>query len=405
MPKQRRTRDRLFQIGDYWIAEHPCSSNYSIVWYDSHVRRTRRKTTHISDFEQAKLILADYVRNQTIRSGNAKRPNELPVNDAINYYMQRKMQPCNPSRPSSVSALRLLTKFFVAYNIGYVSDLTPDVVDEYAHWRRKYSTEYRKAIGRVPQLLSNATITRELTVLSAALNYCEKRGVLTSAPFIQKLPSPPARELWLTPEDINKLIKAASSQLLRDYILLALHTLQRPRYLYELQIEQVDLKRRSIDFRLPGKIQNRKRRPVIRISDTLLPILQRRIADSQSGFVLEHNGRPIKTSLKKSFKEAVRRSGLSDETVPYTLRHTGATWLAQQGVPLRDISGMMGHTEQKTTEIYAKHHPDFQKDATAVLDAMSPNNESRAVHAPIRFSGTFAFTWVNPPEALIGLGL
>ena len=33
--------------------------------------------------------------------------------------------------------------------------------------------------------------------------------------------------------------------------------------------------------------------------------------------------------------------------------------MAQRGVPLREIAGYLGHSEQRTTELYAHHHPDF----------------------------------------------
>jgi site-specific recombinase XerD len=51
------------------------------------------------------------------------------------------------------------------------------------------------------------------------------------------------------------------------------------------------------------------------------------------------------------------------------LRHTGATWAAADGVDMRQLAGMMGHSQQRTTELYAKHHPSFMRDVTHSLDA------------------------------------
>ena len=79
-------------------------------------------------------------------------------------------------------------------------------------------------------------------------------------------------------------------------------------------------------------------------------------------------GRPVK-SIKTAFRAAARRAGLED-VCPYTLRHTGATLLAASGVSMRQISGFLGHTTERTTELYAKHRPEFLMDAAATLDEL-----------------------------------
>ena len=64
-------------------------------------------------------------------------------------------------------------------------------------------------------------------------------------------------------------------------------------------------------------------------------------------------------------------AGIEDAT-PYTLRHTAATWMAQRGVPMWEIAGLMGHTSTRMVErVYAKHHPDHMQKATRALDGHS----------------------------------
>jgi integrase len=50
------------------------------------------------------------------------------------------------------------------------------------------------------------------------------------------------------------------------------------------------------------------------------------------------------------------------------MRHTAGTWLAQAGVDLWTIAGWLGHSQQKTTELYAHHHPSFLAAARKVMD-------------------------------------
>ena len=71
-------------------------------------------------------------------------------------------------------------------------------------------------------------------------------------------------------------------------------------------------------------------------------------------------------SVKKSFRNAVDAAGLVDVTT-HTLRHSGATWMAQQGVDMWQIAGYLGHTEQRTTGLYAHHSPDYLEDAKRAL--------------------------------------
>ncbi len=84
--------------------------------------------------------------------------------------------------------------------------------------------------------------------------------------------------------------------------------------------------------------------------------------------------------MRTAFGEAVANAKLKstgrDAVTPHILRHTFATWAAQDGVPMHQIAGAMGLTQKTAIEIYGHHHPDYMKDA------------SRAVAARPRATGT-----------------
>ena len=117
----------------------------------------------------------------------------------------------------------------------------------------------------------------------------------------------PPRERWLTPEEARRLMDATPSDHIKDYILLSLHTLARPRAIFDLTVYQVNLERRIIDFLPPGQRQSNKRRPVVPISNALMPMLKRRIEESESGYIIEYEGRPILGNLRIGFRRAVGR--------------------------------------------------------------------------------------------------
>ena len=53
--------------------------------------------------------------------------------------------------------------------------------------------------------------------------------------------------------------------------------------------------------------------------------------------------------------------------------------MAAAGVPLRQIAGMLGHTEQRTTELYAKHHPDFLQAAASTLETLFGDQQPQPI--------------------------
>ena len=62
----------------------------------------------------------------------------------------------------------------------------------------------------------------------------------------------------------------------------------------------------------------------------------------------------------RRFKFYVRKAKLSDrkELSFHSCRHTTGSWLSMQGVPLRVISEILGHSSTQVTEMYSHLSPD-----------------------------------------------
>ncbi|MBL8687411.1 MAG: tyrosine-type recombinase/integrase, partial [Alphaproteobacteria bacterium] len=77
-------------------------------------------------------------------------------------------------------------------------------------------------------------------------------------------------------------------------------------------------------------------------------------------------------SIKKSFKGACLKAELKNVS-PHTLRHTAATWAAQNGATIFDIAGILGQSVVQITERYAKHQPEHLRSAVwSILRKRSP---------------------------------
>jgi integrase len=397
---------RPFEYRDHWLVRRRDTASWYIYWCRPGTRRVLRRSTGTSDLEQAKRELIAWVERPVVANPPAgltptPQPSPLPtpyasagarphhsaaspatssvgtpVLDIVAAYVQRLEG--RASHEAARNALRMWIEFCEKFGVIYVHEMTLDVQERFVAWRRHTHPRGKS--------ISNGTINRGLDVLRAALHDAWRRGQLVSFPHVRLIPKPAPRDKFLTQEEVQRLLAACQEPHLHRFVMLAAHTLQRPSAILALRTEQVDLEWNRINFLPPGNTQSNKRRPIVPITAALRPILEAAIAESQSGFVIEYLGQPV-GSVKRAFASAARDANLPDAT-PGILRHTGATLLAAAGVPLREISGMLGHTTTHITEaVYAKRRPEFLREASGALDRLLGSGESHQL-APRR--GTHA---------------
>ena len=355
----------VWEFDGYQLVARPDTPNYFIYWTPrvgpGRSPRARRKSTRTSDLDTARRRLIEFAEQQSRARPTKRSPEATMLLDVLSDYCVEQDRRVDHYYPASRTVLKHVVKFAELFGVETVADFGLDAQQAYIEWRRQRLRQQGFAA-------SNGTLNRELGVVKAAFRFAWKRGKLERHPHIELLPSPPPRDRFLRAHEARRLLAACEPSHLKLYVMLALHTLQRPIAIMSLRNEQVDLERGRIDFLPPGGVQSNKRRPVVPITPSLRPELQQAILGSQSGYVVEYKGRPVR-SVKRSFAAACEAAGLANVT-PYALRHTGATLMAASGVPLRQIAGMLGHTEARTTEIYAKHHPDFLQDAANAIESL-----------------------------------
>ena len=150
------------------------------------------------------------------------------------------------------------------------------------------------------------------------------------------------------------------------FSMIALNTLARPDAVLDLTPAQVNIEDRLINLNPKGRKQTKKRRPIVPITDALLPFLTREM-DPKRPYVT-WRGQPVH-SVKKAFRETVEDAKLPSEITPYSLRHTMAKRLRKSSVPEWEVEGMLGHTTPSTSEEYAIFDPDYQSASRAAIDA------------------------------------
>jgi integrase len=217
--------------------------------------------------------------------------------------------------------------------------------------------------------LAKGPIKRTIGVLGAAMRRAYNTNQLAAVPAVLKPTyfGPDAeRQRLLSMDEVKAMWDAEMPEYIRVFLALANNTAARPEAILELRGNQDDLERRLLHLNPCGRIQTKKYRPTLPISNTLLPYL-----DANRVYQVQwkkNQKRPL-GSPKKAWASLREQAGLDRDVVPYTIRHTMATELRRRGVPEWECRGFMGHRSGGVTERYAKFQPDHLSAAVKAIDA------------------------------------
>lgn len=253
---------------------------------------------------------------------------------------------------------------------SFWAKVDPSKIDE------EMAREYARRRNR-----SQATIRYELSMLSVALRWAARHDLVAKAPAIWRPEAPERRERHLTHKEFGRWFAHVKAEHARLYVELALATMARPTAILELTWQQVDWDHGTINLNPPGRKQTRKRRPVVPLDEETLALLKRAHEGAQSDYIVERGAKKIH-SIKKAFQAASSRSGI--HVTPYTLRHTGAVWAAEQGTSMAELAQFMGHDDDRTTQKhYARFSPTYLRGVSSHLRAarkaaagLGPNDEA-----------------------------
>ena len=83
-------------------------------------------------------------------------------------------------------------------------------------------------------------------------------------------------------------------------------------------------------------------------------------------------------NVRTSFATACKKVGIDDFHI-HDLRHTAASWLVMEGVPLLEVSRLLGHKSITQTERYAHLAPESTRTLVQILEG---NAGSRPLYGP-----------------------
>lgn len=115
------------------------------------------------------------------------------------------------------------------------------------------------------------------------------------------------------------------------------------------------------------------------ILDIPMELIERYRGQSKKGYIL-----PILSNQKMNqyLKDVAKACGIEKNITFHMARHTFATTVTlSQGVPIESVSKMLGHTQIKTTQIYARiTNEKISRDMAALAEKMKSNGRSVGVN-------------------------
>lgn len=220
----------------------------------------------------------------------------------------------------------------------------------------------------------NKTVNAFLSFIRTVFEEASAAGLITDVPRVHRLPISGGRTEWFTQDQVEELCKTAKSyedNPLADIMLFAAYTGLRSQ---ELRL----LRARDFDFRYERPFINVGGTPdtatktdlsgvswrTVPIADRILPLAHRLV----DGVSLEKRvfGEmfPNRQVIARRFERARDLVMYHDKTVTRmhkfkSLRDTFGTWQCAAGVPLIQVSRIMGHTDTKQTLKYVHNTMDY----------------------------------------------
>ncbi len=331
----------------------PSTGIFHVCW--SVNRRSRRRSLKTADPALARALFARWL----LLDHDAPAAPNMTIGECWAIYSAKH-------RPVSAVAMQrrwaaLTGPFFGAMK---VSDFGQAAVNRYVDQRTS---------GRLGGSAVQAHSTRkELSDVIAAMNHCAGARRFTVAKVKLPVAAEP-RDRWLRDAEIKTLFDAAEGRDLRLFLEIALNTAGRVQAILDLTWDRVDFGTGVIHLDVPGRAKTKKRRASVPISTTLRPALQ--VAWIHRGL----NGKlfPGVTAqaIWSKLNKAVVAAGIAHVVEngakrpratgigPHVLRHTAATRMVRNGVPLAHVAAVLGNTIAVVEKTYAHHLPEHLRGA------------------------------------------
>lgn len=217
--------------------------------------------------------------------------------------------------------------------------------------------------------LANSTINSNISFIGTLFNFAiEDEIYLKVNPIKSKklkaLKLDNKREKYLTLDEVKKLYEAiAHDEVLTLFVKLSLNMGGRLETIYNIKKKDINLQDGTItlyDFKremtYTSFISDELKKDLAEYTKDM--IANSRVINTSSSRIIQRN---LKKPLDRLFNEGLAINDRKNRAVPHTLRHTFASHLAINSIPIFTIKELMNHADIDMTMRYAKLSPNNGK--------------------------------------------
>ncbi|MFH1290446.1 MAG: site-specific tyrosine recombinase/integron integrase [Nanoarchaeota archaeon] len=154
----------------------------------------------------------------------------------------------------------------------------------------------------------------------------------------------------LTKEEVRKLIDSTDTVKSRLIVSLLYSTGLRVSELVNLKVSEINLNDKTGWVRKGKGSKDRLFVMSEQLAEEFKDYFSTKGKDNEYVF---SKSKPLTTrNIQKIIKGAKERANIEKKTTPHTLRHSFATHLLEQGIDIRIIQTMLGHSSLSTTQVY-----------------------------------------------------
>ncbi len=208
--------------------------------------------------------------------------------------------------------------------------------------------------GRLERLVQSVAKTyRKAHVTAEEFRYCQKRvRRLLALPHASQSRKTRLPEI-LTPEELARVLERAYGERPRYGLIVRtlFETGLRVSELVNIEVTEVDFLERTIHVHEGKGGKDR----IVLFTHDLGQQLRLHLGDRTRGYLFETNRAGHFTPRRvQQIVKAARKAGIEKHIHPHSYRHSMATFLRNQGVPLDVVQLLLGHADPRTTQLYTR---------------------------------------------------
>lgn len=321
-------------------------------------RRINRKTLKIAYKEIRKRTEQEIIRQIKLQDNDLLSNLSLSsfIDDLINEYKKQGKKGYRHLITSKSNIQKFNPEILL-------KDIDRDFCRAYTHWLQFECVSSR---GKKLAPMTAHIYSRKLRLI---LENAVKKGYLEKNPWnlldrLEKIPEPDRIQRFLTHEEVKLLETTPYNKypLIKSAFLFACFSGLRISDVLKLQWNDIDYQQNR--FFLNIVMKKTGKNLSVPLSEKALDYLPYRIGESNRVF----DGLPGESQIQKHLKRFCEMAGVRGRAHFHMSRHTFATIMLTAGVDIYTASKMMGHSDIRSTQTYAKIIDSKKVEAVKLID-------------------------------------